>query len=118
MEHHVRDIVAELCKLPAAREEFGLGDGIQFSRHDNSLDETEVSEMIVSQLSSIPNPKPDQVCIHRVDNNIPTFLTSAEYKPPYKLPVATLRKGLHLMDLWKDMVKPNKTLINQEAKLK
>lgn len=28
MEDHVRDIVAELCKVPAARQEFMLGDGI------------------------------------------------------------------------------------------
>ncbi|KAL4924395.1 uncharacterized protein BDV17DRAFT_213208 [Aspergillus undulatus] len=118
VEDHVRDIITELCKLPAARDEFGLGNGIQFSSHTNSLSKTEVSEVIASQPSSIPDPKPDQYCIHRVDSNVPTIVTSVEYKPPHKLPVATLRMGLHPMDLWKAMVKSNKIPTSQEAKLK
>jgi hypothetical protein len=28
VEEHVSDIITELCKLPAAREKFGLGGGI------------------------------------------------------------------------------------------
>ncbi|BDD60316.1 hypothetical protein MAP00_005454 [Monascus purpureus] len=28
VENHVRDIIAELCKIPAARQEFRLGDGV------------------------------------------------------------------------------------------
>ncbi|KAL4954944.1 hypothetical protein BDW69DRAFT_130840 [Aspergillus filifer] len=115
VEDHVRDIITELCKLPAAREEFVLGDGIQFSSHTNSLNETEA---ISSQPSSIPDPKPDQYCIHRVDGNVPTVITSVEYKPPHKLPVATLRMGLHPMDLWKAMVKSNKIPTSPEAKSK
>ncbi|KAL4997894.1 hypothetical protein BDV10DRAFT_168252 [Aspergillus recurvatus] len=118
VEDHVRDIITELCELPAARDEFGLGDGIQFSSHTNSLNETEVSKVVASQPSSIPEPKPDQYCIHRVDSNVPTIVTSVEYKPPHKLPVATLRMGLHPMDLWKAMVKSNKIPTSQEAKLK
>ncbi|KAL4756341.1 uncharacterized protein BDW70DRAFT_154280 [Aspergillus foveolatus] len=118
VEDHVRDIITELCKLPAARDEFGLGDGIQFSSHTNSLNETEVSEVVASQPSSIHNPRPDHFCIHRVDSNITTLLASVEYKPPHKLPVATLRMGLRPMDLWEAMVKSNKIPTNQEAKLK
>ncbi|KAL4817408.1 hypothetical protein BDW67DRAFT_35327 [Aspergillus spinulosporus] len=118
VEDHVRDIITELCKLPAARDEFGLGDGIQFSNHTNVLKETEVSEVVGSQSSTVPNPRPDQYCIHRVDSNIYTVLTSVEYKPPHKLTVATLRMGLHPMDLWKAMVKSKKIPTSQEAKLK
>ena len=33
VEEHVNDIITALRKIPAAREEFGLGDGIQFSNH-------------------------------------------------------------------------------------
>jgi hypothetical protein len=117
VEDHVRDIITELCKLPAARDEFGLGDGIQFSSHTNLLNKTEVSEVVASQPSTIPNPRPDQFCIHRVNSNISTVLTSVEYKPPHKLPVATLRMGLHPMNLWKAMVKSNKIPTRQEAKL-
>ncbi|KAL4749602.1 hypothetical protein BDW72DRAFT_214014 [Aspergillus terricola var. indicus] len=117
VEDHVRDIITELCKLPAARDEFGLGDGIQFSSHTNLLNKTEVSEVVASQPSIIPNPRPDQFCIHRANSNISTVLTSVEYKPPHKLPVATLRMGLHPMNLWKAMVKSNKIPTSQEAKL-
>ncbi|CAG8934968.1 unnamed protein product [Penicillium salamii] len=118
VEEHVRDIVTELCKLPAARDELCLGDGIQFSNHTNSLNDNDTTEADASQPSSVPNPRPDQFCIHRVDGNTATLLTTVEYKPPHKLPVSTLRIGLRPMDLWKDMVKSNKISTNQEAKLK
>ena len=118
VEDHVRDIVTELCKLRAACDEFSLRDGIQFSSHTNSFNETEVSEVVASQPPSIPNTRLDQFCIHRVDSNVPTVLASVEYKPPHKLPVATPRMGLHPMDLWKTMVKSNKIPTSQEARLK
>ncbi|CAG8161735.1 unnamed protein product, partial [Penicillium nalgiovense] len=118
VEEHVYDIITKLCKLLAARDEFGLGDGIQFSNHTNSLNENEAIEADASQPSSVHNPRPDQFCIHRVDGNTTTLLTSVEYKPPHKLSVSTLRLGLRPMDLWKDMVKSNKIPTNQEAKLR
>ncbi|CAG7934244.1 unnamed protein product [Penicillium olsonii] len=118
VEEHVHDIITQLCKLPAARDEFGLGDGIQFSNHTNSLTENETPEADASQPSSIHHPRPDQFCIHRVDDTTTTLLTSVEYKPPHKLSVATLRMGLRPMDLWKDMVRSNKIPTNQEAKLR
>jgi hypothetical protein len=112
VEEHVHDIIAELCKLPAACEEFGLGDGIRFSNHTNSLKENETTE------ADINHPRPDQFCIHRVDGSTNTLLTTVEYKPPHKLPVATLRVGLCPMDLWKDMVRSNKIPTDQEAKMR
>ncbi|KAJ6105282.1 hypothetical protein N7523_010092 [Penicillium sp. IBT 18751x] len=118
VEEHVHDIITELCKLPAARDEFGLGDGIQFSNHTNSLNENGAPEADASQPSNVHHPRPDQFCIHRVDDNTTTLLTSVEYKPPHKLSVATLRMGLRPMDLWKDMVRSNKIPTNQEAKLR
>jgi hypothetical protein len=42
VEDHVRDIISELCKIPAAREEFMLGDGIWFDNHTNALTESQV----------------------------------------------------------------------------
>lgn len=117
VEEHVYDIIAELCKLPAACDEFGLGDGIQFSNHTNSLSRNEILE-VESQPSNTPNPRPDQFCIHRVDGNTNTLLTTVEYKPPHKLPVATLRMGLRPMDLWKKMVRSNKIPTDQDAKLR
>jgi hypothetical protein len=99
VEENVHDIITELCKLPAARDESGLGDGIQFSNHTNSLNENEAIEADASQPSSVHHPRPDQFCIHRVDDNTTTLLTSVEYKPPHKLSVATLRMGLRPMNL-------------------
>ncbi|CAG8106649.1 unnamed protein product [Penicillium salamii] len=118
VEYHVHRIITELCKLPAARDEFGLGDGIQFNNHTNILHENEAIEADPSQESSVHHPKPDQFCINRVDDKTTTVLTSVEYKPPHKLSVAALRLGLRPMDLWKDMVKSNKIPTDQEAKLK
>ncbi|KAL7649127.1 hypothetical protein ACMYSQ_012472 [Aspergillus niger] len=118
VEEHVHDIISELCKLPAACDEFGLGDGIQFVNHTNSLSRNETSQADTSQPSSTPSPRPDQFCIRRVDGNTKTLLTTVEYKPPHKLPVATLRLGLRPMDLWKKMVRSNKIPTDQDAKLK
>ncbi|KAJ5267404.1 hypothetical protein N7478_010212 [Penicillium angulare] len=118
VEEHVHDIIAELCKIPAACDEFGLGDGIQFSNHSNSLSRDEIFGADASQLSSTPHPRPDQFCIHRVDGNTNTLLTTVEYKPPHKLPVAALRMGLRPMDLWKAMVRSNKIPTEQDAKLR
>lgn len=36
VDHHVRDIISELCKIPAARDEFRLGDGNRSYNHTNS----------------------------------------------------------------------------------
>ncbi|OJJ98578.1 hypothetical protein ASPACDRAFT_62070 [Aspergillus aculeatus ATCC 16872] len=118
VEEYVHDIITELCKLPAARDEFGLGDGIQFSSHTNFLNENEALEADASQVSSVHHPRPNQFCIHHIDGKTATLLTSVEYKPPHKLSVATLRMGLRPMELWKDMVRSNKIPTNQEARLR
>ncbi|KAJ5544138.1 hypothetical protein N7494_005417 [Penicillium frequentans] len=118
VEEHVHDIISELCKLPAACDEFGLGDGIQFSNHTNSLSRNVTFEADTSQPLSTPNPRPDQFCIHRVDGNTNTLLTTVEYKPHHKLPDATFRMGLRPMDLWKKMVRSNKIPTEHDAKLR
>lgn len=118
VEEHVHDTIIELCKLLAARDEFGLGDGIQFSNHTNSLSRSEPLETDPNHLSSRLHPRPDQFCIHLVDDNTNTILTTVEYKPPHKLPVATLRMGLRPMDLWKEMVRSNKIPTEPDAKLR
>ncbi|KAJ5084786.1 hypothetical protein NUU61_009365 [Penicillium alfredii] len=118
VEEHINDIITELCKIPAAREEFGLGDGIRFNNHTNSLNNYGAIEADASQPSSVHRPRPDQFCIHRVDGPTDTLLTTVEYKPPHKLPVATLRIGLRPMDLWKEMVKSNKIPTDKDAKLR
>ncbi|QQK44821.1 Protein kinase-like domain [Penicillium digitatum] len=122
VEEHVHDIISELCKLPAAREEFALRDGIHFSNHKNSMSENkpmeDESEDEANELPSIRQPRPDQFCISRIDGTSTTILTTVEYKPPHKLPSATFRMGLRPMDLWKDVVRSNKVPTDQEEKLK
>ena len=38
VEDHVQNIITELCKIPAAQDEFHLGNGVQFDNHVNSLE--------------------------------------------------------------------------------
>ncbi|PLN79964.1 hypothetical protein BDW42DRAFT_171909 [Aspergillus taichungensis] len=118
VEEHVSKLIEELCELPAARAEFGLGDGVRFDSHANSLDSSEANEAEANQLSSIHHPEPNQVCIHRIDGETSTLLTSVEYKPPHKLSMEHLRIGLRPMDLWKDMVRSNKISMDEGEKLK
>lgn len=105
VEDHVHDIVAELCKIPDAREEFRLGSGVWFDNHANALDEDDETE--ARQTSSTTPSKPDQFCIHRVDGTTSTLLTTVEYKPPHKLSMASLREGLRPMEFWQEVVEPN-----------
>ncbi|KAH8432444.1 uncharacterized protein LDX57_010080 [Aspergillus melleus] len=105
VEDHVHDIVAELCKIPEAREEFRLGDGLWFDNHPNALDEDE--EVDASQPSTTRPSRPDQFCIYYADGNRRTLLTTVEYKPPHKLSAANLRLGLRPMDFWREVVQPD-----------
>ncbi|QQK46652.1 Protein kinase-like domain [Penicillium digitatum] len=76
VEDHVRDIIAELCKIDAARDEFGLGDGIWFDNHTKFINPKGGSEANANQPSRIRNPRPDQFCINRVNGNTNTLLTT------------------------------------------
>ncbi|KAB8213601.1 hypothetical protein BDV33DRAFT_196808 [Aspergillus novoparasiticus] len=104
IENHVRDIIAQLCKIPAAREEFGLSDGVHFDNHANALDLTEVDLSLPAVPSTSWRSRPDQFCIRRVDGDRNTLLTTVEYKPPYKLSVENLRAGLREMNFWEEVL--------------
>ncbi|KAJ5429141.1 hypothetical protein N7491_006157 [Penicillium cf. griseofulvum] len=118
VENYVYNIIQELCKIDAARQEFKLGDGIKFENHTNLLEADEGVEA-TDQLSKIEHPKADSYFfIHRIDGDTHTLLASAEYKPPHKLPVEAFRRGLRDMDLYKHMVRSNKIPTDKEAKLK
>lgn len=92
MEDYIHNIIADLCKLPDDREDFQLGNGVQFNNHANALDE--VGESAASQPSTSRPSRPDQFCIHRTNSNASTLLTTIEYKPPHKLSMENLRAGL------------------------
>ncbi|QPH03960.1 hypothetical protein C2857_000505 [Epichloe festucae Fl1] len=118
VDNHVGDIIAELCKIPAAREEFRLGGGVRFDNHTNSLEKTHYAETAASQPSRIHRPRPDDLCIHVVDDTTNVLLTSGEYKPPHKLPTRTIRLGLRPMNLWDDMVGSETTPTGEMEKLR
>ncbi|KAL4888469.1 hypothetical protein BDV59DRAFT_211074 [Aspergillus ambiguus] len=105
IEDHVHDIIAELCKILDAREEFRLGNGVWFDNHANALDEDD--EIEDRQTSSTNPSKSDQFCIHGVDGTTSTLLTTVEYKPSHKLSLASLREGLRPMDFWQEVVEPD-----------
>ncbi|CAG8905124.1 unnamed protein product [Penicillium nalgiovense] len=114
VEDHVHDIVAELCKIPEAREEFRLGNGIWFDNHPNALDDD--NEVDASQPSTTKPSKPDQFCIYQRDGNRRTLLTTVEYKPPHKLSSANLRLGLRPMDFWREVVQPDRVPTEEPEK--
>ncbi|CAI7590317.1 unnamed protein product [Penicillium glandicola] len=96
VQEHVSSIISELCKLPAAQQQFRLGDGVVFRNHTNSLEDMK------PPLGS-ERPRPDQFCIHEL-SGANTLLVSTEYKPPHKLSVGNLRAGLRPMKFWKEVV--------------
>jgi hypothetical protein len=69
VENYVHDIIAELCKNPAARDQFGLGDGVKFDNHANALDQTEIDLDLLTEPPTHRRSRPDQFCIRRVECN-------------------------------------------------
>ncbi|KKK15428.1 hypothetical protein AOCH_007772 [Aspergillus ochraceoroseus] len=105
VENHVVDIISALCKIPSAREEFCLGDGMWFENHANTLEENPPENQQRADSSSTNRPsRPDQFCIHRVNGNTMALLTTVEYKPPHKLSIETLRDGLRSMNFYHEIV--------------
>jgi hypothetical protein len=78
---------------------------VWFDNHANALDEDD--EIDASRTSTAKPSKPDQFCIHQVNGNTSTLLTTVEYKPPHKLSMASLREGLRPIDFWQEIVKPD-----------
>ena len=85
---HVHNIVSELCKIPSARQELGLGHGFRFDSHANALDQEAANAL--GRNSAFGRMQPDQFCVHGVDDHASTLLMTVEYKPPHKLSVETL----------------------------
>ncbi|KAL4775444.1 hypothetical protein BDW60DRAFT_143567 [Aspergillus nidulans var. acristatus] len=118
VENYVHDIIVELCRNPAARDQFGLGDGVKFDNHANALDQTEVDPSLLTEPSTHRRSRPDQFCIRRVDGERNTLLTTVEYKPPHKLSVENLRAGLREMNFWEEVVRPDSIPTEEPAKLR
>lgn len=48
MEDHVYDMIAELCKIPEAQNEFALGDGVRFNNHVNALEADDPNTLVAN----------------------------------------------------------------------
>ncbi|KAH8431444.1 uncharacterized protein LDX57_009106 [Aspergillus melleus] len=116
VENHVRDIIAALCKKPAARDEFHLSDGVSFDNHANALDRPQVDPSQPRESSTSRPSRPDQFCIRRGTSE--TILTTVEYKPPHKLSVENIRSGLRPMEFWKEVVAPDSIPTQEPEKLR
>ncbi|GJP92640.1 lipopolysaccharide kinase [Aspergillus niger] len=122
VESQVHKIITELCNIPAARDEFHLGTGVRFDSHANCLDDVEADreQDWTAEKDEEPlncqNPRPDQYCIYQVDGDNDNLIMTVEYKPPHKLPVETIRLGLHPMEFWKEIVNTRKIPTGQEDK--
>lgn len=118
MEDHVHDIISELCKISSAQDEFQLGDGMWFDNHANALDEIEGGESEANLSSNLQPSRPNQFCIHWVNSNTSTLLTTVEYKPPHKLSVENLCSGLWLIDFYHKIIKLDTIPTSGPEKLK
>ncbi|KAK2748514.1 hypothetical protein FQN57_000647 [Myotisia sp. PD_48] len=115
VEQHVHDVIAELCKIPEARTEFSLGEGVQFENHANTIDDDgDGTKLLLDDPESTAQRAfPDQFCVHRLDDGVSTLLTTVEYKPPHKLPVEFVRVALRPMNLWEEVVQ-RETIPNEK----
>ncbi|PWY92402.1 hypothetical protein BO70DRAFT_383962 [Aspergillus heteromorphus CBS 117.55] len=118
VENHVRDIIAKLCTINAARDEFRLGKDIQFDNHANALDTNEEDKYGKDKSTGSRRSRPDQFCVHRVDGENKALLMTVEYKSSHKLSVENLRAGLRPMDLWHEVVRPDSVPTEGPEKLK
>lgn len=116
----MHSIISELCKIPSARDEFQLGDGVWIDNHAIALNEVEIEgdESPADDPSTSWPSKPDQFCIHRVDSDTNTLLTTVEYKPPRKLSAETLRAGLQPIDFYHKIVESDTIPSGGPEKLK
>ncbi|PWY66093.1 hypothetical protein BO70DRAFT_366579 [Aspergillus heteromorphus CBS 117.55] len=118
VENLVRDIIAALCKIPAARDEFQLSDGVSFDNHANALNPPATDLSQLKQLSTSRPSRPDLFCIRRVGDNSESILITVEYKPPHKLSVENLRSGLRPMRFWEEVVAPDSIPTQEPEKLR
>lgn len=134
VEDMVTDVIDRLCKLDLARERFGLGQGVTFENHMNSLNDAaeEVQERLHirtppmrlssnsdSNSDSGSNPtrtRADQFCVYSNLDGNKNLLFVVEYKPPHKLTTGNLKAGFREMKI-EDILGQATIPTESEAKL-
>ncbi|OJZ81326.1 hypothetical protein ASPFODRAFT_146246 [Aspergillus luchuensis CBS 106.47] len=104
VENHVVSIIAELSKIPAAREYFHLNfEGIKYMNHLSNL-RSFMKVLCKERGVTLPiTSKPDSVCLW-YDEEGERLVLTGEYKPPHKLPMDTLRAGLRTHNFYEEIV--------------
>lgn len=107
VENFVANIISALASSPQCNCELGLGRGVTFENHTNTLsDRAEGVQAHVESFTSFNQtrrlPKPtyaDQICIYKNEGGQTELLFIIEYKASHKLTKEILRVGLRIMDL-------------------
>ncbi|KAK2787209.1 hypothetical protein FQN52_007298 [Onygenales sp. PD_12] len=102
VEIPVREVIEQLIRIPEARGNFALGEGVLFSNHVNS--ETEEPGEFPPRPSDAPNPRADQNCVFLEADNTRRLVYIIEYKAAHKLTDVYLRAGLRPMNMWEEVV--------------
>ncbi|KID85817.1 Protein kinase-like domain protein, partial [Metarhizium majus ARSEF 297] len=143
VEEQVRCIIHELSKSEEFQRQLNIGSGIKFENHLKAISDTAFEVVERERRQPLPpvqqeSPEPesqrprtpdlirdpaklnaDQICIYRYEEaglEKRSVVAIAEYKPPHKLTLPQLRKGLHDMHIFQDVVCNNKIPTEAEAK--
>ena len=113
VEPAVRQIVEELCQVREARDEFSLGDGVEFEHGPHALSDNSgdvLEEEAEAQRRREGHPSTalwpiDQICIFRSDvGGTAPMIYVCEPKAPHKLAAHHITRGLRPMNILSDVV--------------
>lgn len=111
VEVFVAEIVSKLVDYPRYGRGLGLGKGVSFENHTNTL--SDLGEEVLARLPSLTSSKKyhpqnptyaDQICVSHDKADHEELLYIIEYKAPHKLTKETLRVGLRDMQLSAEVI--------------
>jgi hypothetical protein len=100
VEERVVDVISQLLDILHARQSFGLGNGVKFENHANTLSDGAEEVLQRTQQRS----RTDQICVYRSLDDWRSLSFIIEYKAPHKLSVDYIRASLRPMNLWEDVI--------------
>lgn len=119
VEYPVTKIISELIKIPAARQHFGLANGVTFENHPNTLsDIADEVQQAMSRMEPVLRLRyADQLCVYKTVGGTRDLRFVVEYKAPHKLSVEHSRRGLRPMNLPSDILNRPTIPTDAESKL-
>lgn len=124
VEVHVAAIINELARIPEARTDLNLADGVVFQNEPKSVGATPQSPTSrtgsTNEESDFEEEKDrtraDQFCVRKQGGN-GQLMHIAEYKPPHKLTLDTINAGFRPMDVNKVLQRPDvPPLVSSDSK--